>query len=115
MKDNKNISINDLTRIRKIILTVIQILENNINDFSQNNIISEENKAIINFLFGNKRDIVSIITSLTNALVKVIPLEEKINDSQQIQNDEKLSDDDMEILKRYIDKCNFMFNKKNTK
>ena len=111
MKD-KNISITDLTRIRKLILTVIKILENNINDFSKDNIISDKNKAIIDFLFGNKRDIVSIITSLTNALVKVIPLEEKVSNAQ-IQDEEKLSDDDIEILKRYIDKCNFVFNKKN--
>ncbi len=111
MKD-KNISITDLTRIRKLILTVIKILEDNINDFSKDNIISDKNKAIIDFLFGNKRDIVSIITSLTNALVKVIPLEEKVSNAQ-IQDEEKLSDDDIEILKRYIDKCNFVFNKKN--
>ena len=109
--NDKNISVSDLARIRKLILMVIKILEDNINDFSKNNVISEENKAIINFLFGNKKDIVSIITSLTNALAKVVPLEEKISNNQ-VHEEEKLSEDDMEILKRYIDKCNFVFNKK---
>ena len=65
-------------------------------------------------LIGSKDNVVSIITKLTNLLVKVIPLEEKINNSDNnIKDDEKLTNEDIEILERYIDKCNFLFNKNN--
>ena len=109
--DNKNnFSINDLARIRKIINLIINVLEDNIENFSNSNSILESNKELINFLIGSKDNVVSIITKLTNLLVKVIPLEEKI--LPKISNDDKISEDDIEILKRYIDRCNFVFNKK---
>ena len=113
-KKNNNFSVDDLTRLRKLIVAVVKVLEESINDFSKNNTISENNKDFIDFLFGKKCDIVSIITKLTNTLIKVIPIEEKIltlenNDKEQ----EKLSDDDIEMIRRYIKKCNFWFNKNN--
>lgn len=113
--DNKNnFSINDLARIRKIINLIINVLEDNIKNFSDSNSILEGNKELINFLIGSKDNVVSIITKLTNLLVKVIPLEEKINNSDNnIKDDEKLTNEDIEILERYIDKCNFLFNKNN--
>ena len=113
--DNKNnFSINDLARIRKIINLIINVLEDNIKNFSNSNSILESNKELINFLIGRKDNVVSIITKLTNLLVKVIPLEEKINNSDNnIKDDEKLTNEDIEILERYIDKCNFLFNKNN--
>lgn len=113
--DNKNnFSINDLARIRKIINLIINVLEDNIENFSNSNSILESNKELINFLIGSKDNVVSIITKLTNLLVKVIPLEEKINNSDNnIKDDEKLTNEDIEILERYIDKCNFLFNKNN--
>lgn len=115
--DNKNnFSINDLARIRKIINLIINVLEDNIENFSNSNSILESNKELINFLIGSKDNVVSIITKLTNLLVKVIPLEEKINNSDNnIKDDEKLTNEDIEILERYIDKCNFLFNKNNKK
>ena len=115
IKINKNnFSINDLARIRKIINLIINVLEDNIENFSNSNSILESNKELINFLIGSKDNVVSIITKLTNLLVKVIPLEEKINNSDNnIKDDEKLTNEDIEILERYIDKCNFLFNKNN--
>lgn len=105
------ISINDLTKLRKIIFLIIDILENNINDFS-NNVEAERNTKLITFLIGDRENVVSILTKLINSLVKVIPLEEKFS-SVSDDKIEKLSEEDVEILKRYIDKCNFMFNKHN--
>ena len=101
--NKNNITINDLARIRKIINLIINILEKNINDFSKNNIISEENKELIGFLIGNKDNVVSIVTKLTNLLTKVIPLEEKMGINNTIQ-EEKLTNDDTEMIKRYIEK-----------
>ena len=110
MNKQNNFSLNDLARIRKIINLIINVLEKSINDYSNNNSLTEENKDLINFLIGSRDNVVSIITKLTNLLVKVIPLEEKINNEENIENNEKLTNDDIEILKEYIDKCNFVFN-----
>lgn len=109
---NDNISINDLAKIRKIINLIINILENNINNFSNEGGVDEENKELINFLIGSKDNVVSIITKLTNLLVKLIPLEEKIAFTDNNECDEKLNNEDIEILEKYIDKCGFLFNKK---
>ncbi len=111
-KKNNNFSVNDLTRMRRLIIAVVKVLEESINDFSENNVVSDKNKELIDFLFGKKCDIVSIITKLTNALIKVIPIEEKISATENVE-DEKLSEDDVEIIRRYIKKCNFWFNKNN--
>ena len=110
MNKQNNFSVNDLARIRKIINLIINVLEDSINDYSNNNTLTEENKDLINFLIGSRDNVVSIITKLTNLLVKVIPLEEKINNEENIEDNEKLTNDDIEILKEYIDKCNFVFN-----
>ena len=110
MNNKNNFSINDLARIRKIINLIINVLEDSINDYSNNNALTEENKDLINFLIGSRDNVVSIITKLTNLLVKVIPLEEKINNEENIEDNKKLTNDDIEILKEYIDKCNFVFN-----
>lgn len=110
MNNKNNFSINDLARIRKIINLIINVLEDSINDYSNNNALTEENKDLINFLIGSRDNVVSIITKLTNLLVKVIPLEEKINNEENVEDNEKLTNDDIEILKEYIDKCNFVFN-----
>lgn len=110
MNKQNNFSVNDLARIRKIINLIINVLEQSINDYSNNNTLTEENKDLINFLIGSRDNVVSIITKLTNLLVKVIPLEEKINNEENVEDNEKLTNDDIEILKEYIDKCNFVFN-----
>ncbi|MDD2840414.1 MAG: hypothetical protein PHY80_04840 [Rickettsiales bacterium] len=104
------ISINDLTKLRKIIFLIIDILEKNIDNFSIEENKNEKNKKLINFLMGEKGNVISILSKLINSLVKVIPLEEKFSSICNEKN-EKLIEEDIEILKRYIDKCNFVFNK----
>ena len=111
-KDN-NISINDLSRIRKIINLVINIIETSINDYSEDKLMLEKNKKLLDFLIGNKENVVSIITKLTNLLLKVMPLEEELNHTND--NVEKLNNEDIEIIMKYIDKCNFLFNKSSQK
>ena len=100
----KNLTINDLAKIKKIINLIINVLESNISNFS-NGSIYKENKEFIEFLIGNKENVVSIISKLTNLLVKVIPLEEKILLENNTTPEEKLDESDMEILKKYIDRC----------
>jgi len=109
--ENNNITVNDIIRIRKIINLTVNILEDNIDYFSKENNGCVKNKELIDFLIGKKESVVSIITKLTNLIIKLIPLEEKIDYSKNIES-EKLSDEDMEILEKYIDKCSFLFNQK---
>jgi len=106
---NDTFSVNDLTKIRKLVITIVNVLEQSLDEFSKNNKISDDNVEFINFLFGKKCDIVSILTKLTNVLIKLIPLEIKITAVDS--DNEKCSDEDIEILRRYIKKCNFWFNK----
>lgn len=106
----EKISINDLVKLRKMIFLIIDILENNINHFSDLDDMDDKNKKLIKFLIGERENVVSILTKLINSLVKVIPLEEKI--LPKSNNDNKILEEDVEILKRYIDRCNFVFNKK---
>lgn len=106
----EKISINDLVKLRKMIFLIIDILENNINHFSDLDNMDDKNKKLIKFLIGERENVVSILTKLINSLVKVIPLEEKI--LPKSNNDNKISEEDIDILKRYIDRCNFVFNKK---
>ena len=113
MNKDKNVSINDLSRIRKIINLVINIIETSINDYSEDKLMLEKNKKLLDFLIGNKENVVSIITKLTNLLLKVMPLEEQLNHAND--NVEKLNNEDIEIIMKYIDKCNFLFNKSSQK
>lgn len=113
MNKDKNVSINDLSRIRKIINLVINIIETSINDYSEDKLMLEKNKKLLDFLIGNKENVVSIITKLTNLLLKVMPLEEQLNHTND--NVEKLNNEDIEIIMKYIDKCNFLFNKSSQK
>ena len=113
MNKDKNVSINDLSRIRKIINLVINIIESSINDYSEDKLMLEKNKKLLDFLIGNKENVVSIITKLTNLLLKVMPLEEQLNHTND--NVEKLNNEDIEIIMKYIDKCNFLFNKSSQK
>ena len=58
MNKQNNFSVNDLARIRKIINLIINVLEDSINDYSNNNALTEENKDLINFLIGSRDNVV---------------------------------------------------------
>ena len=97
----------DLDLTRKIIVSLIVKLENIIND----NAYNKENFEEWKYLWGEKESVVSILTKLTSLLVKVVPVERKLLDSDKAEKPNQTSgriinSDDKEIIKRYIQKLN---------
>lgn len=97
----------DLELTRKIIVSLIIRLENIINDKSSN----KENFDEWKHLWGEKENVVSLLTKLTSLLVKVVPVEIKLLDSYKSEKNTQISgriinSDDKEIIKRYIQKLN---------
>lgn len=97
----------DLDLTRKIIVSLIVKLENIVNDKAYN----KENFDELKYLWGEKESVVSILTKLTTLLVKVVPVERKLLDSDKTEKTNQTSgriinSDDKEIIKRYIEKLN---------
>jgi hypothetical protein len=88
---------NDLTKVRKIITLIVNILENKVNNYDD-----DSNTKFIKFIIGGKENMVSTVSKLTNLLIKIIPLEEKFNDKEEVGKN--LSNDDMKIVLNYIKK-----------
>lgn len=84
-----------LAKVRRIIDILIAKLEKSIDD-----------KSIIKELpehWGEKENVVSILTKLTSLLVKVIPLEREFDDSD-VEVRPKISAEDKEIIRRYFER-----------
>jgi len=113
-QDIKPLTINDISKIRKIASLIIDILEDNIINLKESNNIAldEKNKELLTFLIGDKNNIVSTINKLSNLLVKIIPLENNL-DKDQETNNKNLNSNDLEIIKRYIKKCGIMLSPQN--
>lgn len=96
----KSKSIEELQKIKNIINMIINLLENNIvlmkNGQTQ---LDEPQKELLRFLIGNKENVVSIISKLSNLLLKFSVLENK-NDNKT--NNFVLNDVDLEIIKTYL-------------
>lgn len=108
MECPKKISLNDLSRIRKIISTVLNLLEDNISNLDGHGIDPEDSrKELLNFLMGSRESVVSTIGKLANLLIKIIDIEDKIGPSDQSDINERLSDEDLEILRKYIERSSF--------
>lgn len=95
----KSQSIKELNKIKNIINIIINLLENNIISMNEGNMnLTKQQKELLHFLIGNKENVVSIITKLSNLLLKLGVLEEKQNDNIK----ENLTEIDLEIIKKYI-------------
>ena len=97
----------DLDLTRKIIVSLIVKLENIVNDKAYN----KENFDELKYLWGEKESVVSILTKLTTLLVKVVPVERKLLDSDKTEKTDQTSGiiiktHDKEIIRRYIKKLN---------
>ena len=107
MKGKKDkIHIDDIKRIRRIINSIIVHLEENVVNPVVNNNLSDNEEVMkqVKLLIGGRENITSAITKLSNLLIKIIPLEEEENQEFDIEKYKKLSDEDMDIIKRYIKK-----------
>ena len=96
----KSKSIEELQKIKKIINMIINLLENNITLIKDGQIeFDESQKELLKFLIGNKENVVSIISKLSNLLLKFNVLENEQNNSN---NNFVLNDIDLEIIKTYL-------------
>ena len=91
----ENKSIRELEKIKKIINVIINLIDNNIESIKDGN-IDQNQQELLKFLIGNKESVVSIITKLSNILLKLGLLEQ--TDQENIDNE------DIEIIKRYLSK-----------
>ena len=101
----KSRSIEELQKIKKIINIIIGLLEDNIKfmEDGQPNTLNDSQRELLYFLIGNKESEVSIITKLSNLLLKFNTLEDaKEEDNKYSQID----DIDLEIIKTYIEEQN---------
>lgn len=116
-KQKHKIQIEDLRRTRKIVTSIIEHLDDKI----INPVIigkelrnSKELMEQINLLIGNKANITSVLTKLTNLLIKIIPLEQKTleqNEEEMEAEETKVCNEDMETVTRYFSKVGFIFEK----
>jgi len=70
---------------------------------------TEELQMEWKYIWGEKENVVSVLTKLTGLLVKVIPIEQQIVDSENIDVSEKkqkgvLTKNDKEIIRRYVER-----------
>ncbi len=96
----KNKSMDELAKIKNIINITISLLESNVISMKNGEVEFKE-KELLTFLVGNKENIVSIITKLSNLILKLNMLEQK-----EKNNDDKkfnLNEIDLEIIKKYLD------------
>ena len=85
-------SAKELEKIKKIINVIINLLEESI-EAIQNGNLDENKQELLQFLIGNKESVVSIITKLSNLLLKMGITED---------GDQKIEDVDIEIIKKYL-------------
>lgn len=98
----------ELSKIKNIINIVINLLESNI--ISMKNGCGEfKDKELLNFLVGNKENIVSVISKLSNLILKLNILEKQEKDEDKFNFDEI----DLKIIKKYLDE-NVKTNKNET-
>lgn len=88
----ENKSTRELEKIKKIINIIINLLEESIESIQKGD-LDEDKQELLQFLIGNKESVVSIITKLSNLLLKM-----GIKDD----NEQKIEDVDIEIIKKYL-------------
>lgn len=92
----------ELKKIKKIVGIIINILEKSILNINEDNIeIINKNNDLLNFLIGNKENIVSILNKLSSLLIKINSFTED-NENNNIE----LEKDDINIIVDYINKKN---------
>ena len=100
-KEIEKMEKNLLLRIKTIFNITISLLESNVISMKNGKTEFKE-KELLNFLVGNKENIVSIITKLSNLILKLNVLEQKEKNNNE--NDKfNLNEIDLTIIKKYLD------------
>lgn len=104
---NKNLS---STRHAESVFKLLKFVEEMIHELEshmQNNSEEEGLQKRWKHVFGDKENIISVLIKLTGILVKIIPMEQDIMKVINKDNESKindLSEEDVEIIKRYLQK-----------
>jgi hypothetical protein len=93
----------NLAKTRSLITCLIGQLDYVINE-------KKFEKEFINdwkYIWGEKENAVSVLTKLTGLLLKVVPIEQELENIKITKNPDKpkggvLTDDDKEIIRRYV-------------
>lgn len=93
----------ELTKIKKIISIIINLLERNITNLDKETELTNRQKDLLGFLIGNKENIISVISKLSLLLIKI---DSTINDNKNIVNNVELNKDDIKVILDYINKKN---------
>lgn len=93
----------ELTKIKKIISIIINLLERNITNLDKETELTNRQKDLLGFLIGNKENIISVISKLSLLLIKI---DSTINDNKNIINNVELNKDDIKVILDYINKKN---------
>ncbi len=90
-------------RLLKMIEILMEELESGLNSLPED----DARKERWRYIFGDKENVISALVKLTGILVKIIPMEHELmsiinkQDAKQMEN---LSEEDVEIIKRYLKK-----------
>lgn len=84
-----------IIKIKSIINKIIELLENNLQNFEVNK-LDENQQEFLEFVIGKKENLVSIISKLTNILLKIQPFDD--NNSKEI----KLNNIDIDIINEFL-------------
>jgi hypothetical protein len=103
-----------IQKSREIISDLLDKLNDEIKNLSQNNNVNIEPQNTQKFLWGDKESITATIIKLSTILHKILPLEQKLyqlnledlnaEDVENTLDDLKIETEDLEILQRYTDK-----------
>lgn len=112
MQNSQN-QIIELSETRKTILSIINYLNSNIVDpITKGDILTIKETDLetnLEILIGKRDNISSTLIKLSNVLIKIIPLEFKLNKEFEIENSQleesrELKPEDIEIINRYLNR-----------
>ena len=90
----------ELTKIKKIINMIINLLEKSITNLNKENELTNRQKDLLGFLLGNKENIISVISKLSLLLIKI---DSATNGSSNMKGIE-LEKNDVKIILDYINR-----------
>jgi hypothetical protein len=91
---------NELQKIKNIIRTIISLLETNINNIKNSRAgLDDEQQKLLNFLIGGRENVVSIITKLSNLLIKL----NNVKNNGDDENFDDIEAIDIELIEKFIE------------
>ncbi len=97
--DKKNDSVNDIERIRKLFVTILEKLESDIEFYGSSN-AKEEYR--LKWLYGDKESATNTLIKITGCMLKILETEQKLSGEEVKLESSELDESDEEILARFF-------------